>query len=219
MDDDAPPVSSLERLRRRYDRLAPIYRAMEWVLFLPPGIRRQAVAQMELGPGDSAVEVGVGTGRNLPHLVGAVGPTGRVVGFDLSGGMLARARRRCARRGWGNVELIEADAAGADRPAGCADGVLFALSYAAIPDHDAALDRAWAWLKPGGRLVVLDARLTDDLGGRIARPFVLALSRATVLGDPDKRAWEDLRRYTGDIEMTERLMGAYFICRARKPAG
>lgn len=210
-------TARLAHIRKRYDVPAPLYRVIECVFLLPPGIRSQSVAKLELRPGDRVLELGVGTGRNLPHLVRAVGPTGSVLGVDLSPGMLSRARRTCSRRGWSNVELREGDAAAVRLEPASLDGVLFSLSYGAIPDADAALRNAWRALKPGGRVVVLDARLSADIWGRMARPFVVAASRATVLGDPDRRAWDDLRAYTDQIEVSERLFGGYFICQARKP--
>ena len=59
---------------------------------LPPGLRRKAVGRLGLHGGETVLEVGCGTGRNLPLLCEAVGADGRVVGVDASGGMLERAR-------------------------------------------------------------------------------------------------------------------------------
>jgi Methyltransferase domain len=51
-----------------------------------------AVAELRLRPGQTALDVGCGTGRALPHLRAGVGPDGQVVGFDLTPEMLATAR-------------------------------------------------------------------------------------------------------------------------------
>jgi SAM-dependent methyltransferase len=48
-----------------------------------------AVAELDLRPGETAMDAGCGTGRALPHLRAAVGPTGLVLGFDLTPEMLA----------------------------------------------------------------------------------------------------------------------------------
>jgi SAM-dependent methyltransferase len=52
-----------------------------------------AVAEVGLHAGQIALDAGCGTGRALPHLRAAVGPTGHVLGFDLTPEMLATARR------------------------------------------------------------------------------------------------------------------------------
>lgn len=80
-------------IRRRYNHLASIYPLFNLIFFLPPGIRAKAVHGLNVKAGDKVLEVGCGTGRNLPHLVKAVGPTGEVFGVDYCEGMLARARR------------------------------------------------------------------------------------------------------------------------------
>ena len=56
------------------------------------------------------LEVGAGTGANLPLLIERVGSEGQVCAVDYSKGMLAKARAKVAKAGWTNVELIEADA-------------------------------------------------------------------------------------------------------------
>ncbi len=215
-----PPVSTwreydLDFIRRRYNRLAGFYPIFELVFWLPPGIRRRAVARLELHPGDCVLEVGCGTGRNFRHLVAAVGTTGEIVGVDFTPAMLAVARRRCQRQGWRNVQLLEHDAASYELPAPV-DGVLFSLSYAVMPNHRQALHNAWRHLRPGKRLVILDAKSPPGLLGRVTRPLGTWTSRATVLGNPDRRPWDDLRELTGQIEVQEELLGMYYICRGTK---
>src|SRR5215470_6264836 len=99
-----------EAMTAQYDRVAPFYRVLSPLFLINPLLRRRAVRAMALRPGDRVLEVGVGSGRNLPYLLDAVGPDGSVTGVDLSPGMLAEARKLLARRGAANVRLIEADA-------------------------------------------------------------------------------------------------------------
>jgi len=52
----------------------------------------------------------------------------------------------------------------------------------------------------------------------MARPIVLAASRATVLSNRDRRARDKLRAYTDQIELGERLFGGYFTSQAQRPS-
>ena len=82
-----------EFIAQRYDRLAPFYGALEWLYMLPLlGVRQKTVSALRLRPGDPVLEVGCGSGGNFQLLNRAVGPTGTVLGVDLSAGMLARAK-------------------------------------------------------------------------------------------------------------------------------
>jgi ubiquinone/menaquinone biosynthesis C-methylase UbiE len=80
---------SLEQITRRYDRLARFYDVLEPLYLIHDGARRKAVQALDLSPGDTVLEIGCGTGRNLVHLVEAVGESGSVIGVDASPGMLA----------------------------------------------------------------------------------------------------------------------------------
>jgi ubiquinone/menaquinone biosynthesis C-methylase UbiE len=73
-----------------------------------------ALDAARLGAGESVLDVGCGCGDTTVALAGQVGPSGRVLGLDVSAPMLARARERCA--GFPNVELREGDAARAELP-------------------------------------------------------------------------------------------------------
>jgi len=200
---------------RRYDRIASLIPLFEWLLFQPAGFRRQAVERLDLKAGDHVLEIGCGTGRNLPYMREAVGPQGRVYGVDISPGMLSRARALCDRSRWSNVELIETDAVDYVPPQPL-DGVMFGLSYNTMPHHLAVLRHAWNLLRPGGRLVIMDAKLPSGPGGKLILPFGLWLMKRTLLGNPLIHPWEDLARLTDKVEMEELMFGSYYICRAIK---
>lgn len=206
---------SLEFIRHRYNRLAAIYPLFEVAFALPPGIRARAVERLELSPGGTVLEIGCGTGRNLEHLVKAVGPCGRVYGVDYSDGMLARAQKLCDEHRWNNVTLLRQDAQALELP-GPVDGALFSFSYTVIPQPQTALARVWTYLRPGRHVVILDGPLFPGILGRVFRPLVLLISKATVLGDPDAAPWQDLEELTSAVEREYRNLGTYHICRGTK---
>src|SRR5204863_291262 len=72
------------------------------------------------------------------------------------------------------------------------DAALFSLSYSVIPASRTAAHRAWDLLRPGGRLVVMDAGVPDSALGRILDPVARLLVKLAP-GDPYSRPWEDLR--------------------------
>lgn len=201
---------------RRYDRLAGLIPFFEWLLFLPRGLRQKAVDRLDLQPSDRVLEVGCGTGRNFVFLHEAVGPSGHIYGVDLSAGMLCKVDTLRKQYGWTNVSLTEGDGVNFNAPEQL-DGVLFSLSYNTMPHHLQVLHQAWAQLRPGGRLVIMDAKLPGGLGGRLILPFSLWLMKRTLLGNPCIRPWEHLKQIAGAIDKEEFLFGSYYICRAVKP--
>jgi ubiquinone/menaquinone biosynthesis C-methylase UbiE len=88
----------------RYRRVAQL---PDGQFFFTSPIRRDAVRRLGLVPGGSVLEVGCGSGANLPFLLEAAGPAGQVVGVDLCPEMIAAARTRAPRRGWSRIRLIE----------------------------------------------------------------------------------------------------------------
>src|SRR5260221_11681654 len=68
-----------------------------------------AIAAADIRPGAAVLDIGCGCGATILELAAKVGPSGRVVGLDISAPMLARARERAA--GLATVSLLCADAA------------------------------------------------------------------------------------------------------------
>jgi ubiquinone/menaquinone biosynthesis C-methylase UbiE len=218
--DDAPLSRStfarqpLEEVVARYDRIAPWYRFAEVAILLAPGFRRRAIERIALRRGERVLEVGCGTGRNLPLLREVVGDTGHVVGVDAAPGMLDRARKLVAAHGWENVSLVNADAATVELD-DAFDAAYFSLSYSVMPDRSAALDRAWDALRPGGRLVIMDAGVPRTRVTRALGP--LAEIVATVFpGDPYSEPWNDLSRLSQAVSTERFQVDLYFVCTALK---
>ncbi len=99
------------------------------------------------------VELGGGTGRNLEFFGAKLADVGAFDLVDLCPALLARARERLA--GHANVRVVEADATNF-QPAAPVDCVYFSYALTMIPDWRAAIANAFAMLKQGGLLGVVD---------------------------------------------------------------
>jgi ubiquinone/menaquinone biosynthesis C-methylase UbiE len=122
---------------------------------------------LQLRRGDVVLDVGCGTGLNLPLLAAAVGPTGLVIGLDRSPQMLAVAQNRITRNRLSTARLLQADATAftvsmvnalvqeVSHEMGV-DAVFASYAMSVIPDWQAAWRASLAVLKPGGRAGVVD---------------------------------------------------------------
>lgn len=213
--EDHPTRRSQSANTRRYDRIARTYSVLEPLYLIFPPARRRAVAALGLKAGDTVLEIGAGTGRNFPYLVEAVGPSGTIIGVDASPGMLAEAHKLIERNGWSNVELLQQDATRleVDREV---DGVLFSLSYSAMPEPRPALARAWERLRPSSRVVVLDMGLTRGGPFRLLDPIARLLVKYAP-GDAYSDPWSDLAKY-GRVETKRFLLGFFYVSSVVKRA-
>jgi SAM-dependent methyltransferase len=140
-----------------------------------------AVAGMGLRAGQTALDVGCGTGRALPHLRAAVGPSGHVLGLDLTPEMLAAARGHGRHT---HALLALADARRLPLRTGSIDGGFAAGLLPHLPDPGLGLAELARVIRPGGRLVLFHP------SGRVA----LAARQGRRLRDTDLLAPSPLRR-------------------------
>jgi len=109
-----------------------------------------------LRPGEHVVDVGSGVGLDSLIAARMVGPTGRVIGVDMTPAMLDTARQGAHAAHVGNVEFCHGYAEALPVPDAWADVVISNGVLNLVPDKEAALCEMARVLKPGGRLQIGD---------------------------------------------------------------
>jgi ubiquinone/menaquinone biosynthesis C-methylase UbiE len=200
-------MTDLRRVQRIWTRLAGIYD-----LRVRPFLRWRGAAVKALRPsqGATVLDLACGTGLNFPYIVEAIGAEGRIIGVDCTRAMLARARRKLVRRPWGDVVLVEGDAASLPLADESCDAVLCSYAMHIIPDYRRAIAEGVRVLKPGGRLVLLEPKRGTALWARIVNPFV-AFSASFGASNLDRRAWEDLPNLLDDVTRADHAGGIVYI--------
>ncbi|AUG48065.1 alkanonic acid methyltransferase [Haloarcula taiwanensis] len=163
-----------------YGRWARVY---DWIANAP-GVtawRDKTAEALALAPGDTVVEMGCGTGANVPALRERVDPSGRIVGVDVTRAMLERAREHAARTG-GTVHYVQADAA--RPPVREADAVLATFVAGIFEDPAAAVDAWCDSVAPGGRVALLNFQRSPSA---LAAPLNLAFEGFVRLSAPGTR--------------------------------
>jgi len=106
--------------------------------------------------GEQVVDVGSGGGIDSLIAARMVGPSGRVIGIDMTPAMLDKARTSAASAGMRNVEFREGFGESLPVEDGWADVVISNGVLNLMPDKDAALREMARVLRPGGRLQIGD---------------------------------------------------------------
>jgi demethylmenaquinone methyltransferase/2-methoxy-6-polyprenyl-1,4-benzoquinol methylase len=223
---DRPPperervIEIYRRRARRYDVTANLYYLIgfrEW------RYRQQAVQALGLRHGATVVEIGCGTGLNFRLLQQRVGPTGRIIGVDLTDAMLARAERRVAQHGWTNVELVLADATDYVFPPQVG-GILSTFALSLVPECRSVVEHGCAALAPGARWVVLDLKVPDWLP-RALVPALLPLVLPFAVSPEvlDRRPWATIQQAMesclAEVAVTQRYWGFAFLAVGRRSSG
>ena len=184
--------------RARYQRLAPLYDRMEASAehrFRP---WREKVWALVHAP--RVLEVGVGTGKNMPFWPHDI----TLTAIDLTPGMLQRARQRAvelnikAQLGLGDVQQL-------DFPDASFDEAVATCVFCSVPDPILGLRELRRVIKPGGRIILLEhMRSPQALLGKvmdIVNPLVVRLMGANI----NRRTIDNIQTAGWIIERAEDL--------------
>lgn len=177
-----PDARATDLTRARYQHLAPFYDLMERMQekrYLP---WRRRLWSLVRGP--KVLEVGVGTGKNIPFY-----PSGlEITAIDLTPRMLDRARNRATRL---NVEvnLRLGDVQALDFPEATFDTAVATFVFCSVPDPVLGLRELRRVVKPGGQILLLEhmrapnqtiSKVMDLINPVIVRMMGANINRKTI---------------------------------------
>jgi ubiquinone/menaquinone biosynthesis C-methylase UbiE len=205
-------ISTYRKKAKHYDITSRFYPA--------PGYpqraqRRRAVQALGLGRGDKVIDIACGTGLNFSLIEEEIGPSGRIVGVDLTDAMLAHAQDRIETNGWSNISLVLADAADFDFPSEV-EAILSTYALSQVPECAQVIARGAAALSAGRRWVVLDLKIPTLTPRWLTRLGIATVGRSTSLEEwIVHRPWETIRaamqEELTDLSWTELFFGTAFV--------
>lgn len=187
--------------RARYDRVARIYDRMEGLMEWRSFRKwRSLVWEIVGSEAEKILEVGVGTGKNLPYYPHEV----QVTAIDLSDQMLARARQRAAQLDL-SIELLHMDAQALAFADESFDVVVSTFVFCSVPNPVLGLLEIKRVLRPGGCAVLLEhMRPRSPWLGKLfdlLNPLTVRLSGANI----NRRTVENIRKAGLEIESIKNL--------------
>jgi demethylmenaquinone methyltransferase / 2-methoxy-6-polyprenyl-1,4-benzoquinol methylase len=196
-----------EAVRTMFDRIAPVYDAMNRVMTMGLDLRwRRLAAEAVVQRGDRVLDAACGTGDLAVADLRA--GAGRVTGLDFSEAMLARALRKAP------LDWVRGDMLALPFADGTFDAMTVGFGIRNVADIPLALAEARRVLRPGGRLAILE--ITQPRG--LLRPFyrvwfdriVPLLGRALPGGDAYSYLPASVKRFPAAEELASLLRESGF---------
>ena len=201
-----------EITRKRYNRIAPLYDLMEAFVERRRFRAWRSLLWSQVKPG-RILEVGVGTGKNMPYYP----PGARVTTIDLSERMLARAHERAQRLGL-RVDLHLMDVQYMTFPDNTFDAAVATFVFCSVPDPILGLRELARVVKPDGDIWLLEhVRIDKPIIGPLMdalNPLVVRMVGANI----NRRTVENVRRAGLEIVSVHNLSGELVkLIHARPP--
>jgi phosphatidylethanolamine/phosphatidyl-N-methylethanolamine N-methyltransferase len=209
-----PDLQATAVTRRRYQRIAPVYDSMQALSerrFHDWRCRLWALVQ-----GSSVLEVGVGTGKNMPFYPARLS----ITGIDLTPGMLERAGRRLPELGLAErVSLKLGDVQKLDFPDASFDTAVATFVFCSVPDPVLGLREMKRVIKPGGRVILLEHMRSPNFTIGKVMDLLNSLVVGMMGANINRRTVENVQKAGLELERVEDLgMGGIFkLIIARAP--
>jgi ubiquinone/menaquinone biosynthesis C-methylase UbiE len=172
--DELQLAMSLSRIEATYAAAADHFDTLPfWERF-----GRATVERLGLQPGGRVLDLCCGTGASALPAAGAVGPTGAVLGVDITEALLVQARAKAAAAGLRHLTFQCASAESLTFPPASFDAVVSVFGLFFVDDMAGLLARAWAWLAPGGALAI------TTWGEEVLTPGEALFREAVLAEDP-----------------------------------
>jgi len=124
-------------------------------------------ADADLAPGQTVLDLGSGAGVDCFLAARRVGPSGRVIGVDMTDAMLEKARANAQRGGFANVEFRKGEIENLPVESGTVDRIISNCVINLAPDKTRVFAEAHRVLKPGGQVSVSDIVSFGDVPASI----------------------------------------------------
>lgn len=189
----------LAETAKKYDRFSKIYDSFESLM------ERRAFSKyrkkaLSLAKG-KVLEVGVGTGKNLPYYPKDV----EVIGIDFSKGMLEKAERRRKELGLENVKLMLMDVQNLEFEDNTFDTIVSTFVFCTVPDPIKGLKEVYRVLKPGGKAIFLEHMKSESKLLNIPLYLMDPITKALVGTSMVREMQKNIEKAGFKIEKVENL--------------
>ena len=178
--------------------------------FIKP-VRQKAVGSLNLKEGDRVLDAGCGQGGSFPFLRQCVGPSGEVIGLEISPRTVINTQKRITKNKWNNVKVIEGDARTVNL-AGKFDGLLMF----AAPDVFASvltISNIFPHLKDSARIAFFGAKISDRTFGWILNSLLRIAFKLSFSTTPrlEREPWRLIGKKLNDLQVKEYFFGSMFL--------
>ena len=207
---EAGNAAPTPEVRAMFDRISGVYDPMNLAIsaFQEPFWRRRLVRATGLQPGMRALDVASGTGKVAADLQRRTQPGGRVVGIDISPGMIDIARRQYGTRP--GLEYVVGDALALPTEDASFDAATIAFGMRNLPDYRRGFGEMARSVRPGGRVLCLEIARPRSRLARFMRwwfdRIVPLIGRVAGQGDAYSYLVRSVRAYPSPERIAE-IMG------------
>lgn len=202
-----------------YDKFASIY---DWVSSKPyySKPREFAIKQLNLAPHQTVLNIPCGTGQNFEYFQKQLQNTGKIIGIDISAGMLKKATQKVNTNNWKNIQIIKSDATKINtnwineqfKTDLQFDSIFCDLGLSGFPDWENIIDNLISILKPNGIIVIMDWYIDKpSVRGR----FIKWIGK----GEVDRPLYQYMGRKVNNFKLNPTFKsGEMFVASGRKKA-